>query len=1099
MTRNHNWGAAGIPFCRSIFLFCMTLFLLAAGLGGAEKSPRKVVRAAYQEFNRLMIVDGQNRPVSGYAYDYIQTIGTYAGWDVKYVPCSSFSDSVRLLLAGKVDLIYEISYTPERAKEILFPNAPMAYEYYYLYSSADNASITPGDYKSMNGKTVGVTAGTILADLLKQWSKKKNVAFKIIEYEDIPKKEADLLAGKIDLDLEVSALAKRNLSAVEKIGESAYYLVAAKSRPDLVADMNSAVEKVLNNDLFYFSRLQERYFSDTVLSRNLTAEERRWLAHHRVLRVGFFDKYLPFSAKDENGRPIGACIETVGEVLKALKLENKLKVEFVCFGDQREGYKAVEEGKIDLMFPAYVSNSVKHDYRIIGGKSLTTVASNLAYLANCGNGRNRRIGVNRHNLMQFYYSRDSFPDSKIVLYDDIQGCLDGLLNRASDGTFLNGFRSEALLKPGKYHALRTVRAKSDFQIHMAFAENNIGLMLLMNRGLTILDPDFINKASYSYMGRIYTYSMMDFLQDHILPVIVTVAVIVALIVALIGYRISNRKLSGINRELAEYSETIEKQHRQESELRRQLEKKQNDLEDALQMAQSASRAKTAFLSNMSHDIRTPMNAIVGFTGLAASHIDDKERVKDYLATIARSSEHLLSLINDVLDMSRIESGKMTLNEKEESLAEIIHALRDIVSADIRAKQHHFFIDTVDVRNELVCCDKMRLNQVLLNLLSNAIKYTQPGGTISLRITQKAVTGAGYANFEFRCRDNGIGMSEEFAKTIFEPFTREETSTVSGIQGTGLGMAITRNIVEMMGGRISVHSKKGEGTEFVVSLDFRIAGTKAAAPALPELKGLRSLVVDDDVNTCQSVSDMLREVGMRSEWCVSGKEAVIRAEESLRHGDRFKVYIVDWLMPEMNGIETVRGIRRAVGEDASIIILTAYDWADIEKEAREAGVTGFLSKPLFLSDLQRAFRHLCGNAGPGQTGREEQPVSFKGKKVLMVDDSSLNQRIGVLLLEEQGMIVDTAPDGKVAVDMIREKGADAYDFVLMDVQMPVMGGYEATAAIRKLPGGGKLKIIAFSANAFEEDREKSLRAGMNGHIAKPLKVDELLKELKRFAV
>jgi len=1098
MTNNH-WGLFENHAHRTIMLFCMMLFLLSGSLWGTGKSPRKVVRVAYQEFNRLMIVDEHNDPVSGYAYDYIQTIGTYAGWDVKYVPCASFFDSVRLLRAGKVDLIYEISYTEERAKEILFPNAPMAYEYYYLYSSAENTSITPGDYASMNGKTVGVTRGTILSDLLKQWGKKKKVDFKIVEYEDISKKEADLYAGKIDLDLEVSVLAKRNLSAVEKIGESAYYLVAGKKRPDLIDDINSAMEKVLNNDLFYFSRLQERYFSDTVLGRNLTVEERKWLAGHKVLRVGFFDKYLPFSAKDERGKPIGACIETVREILKALKLESQLEVEFICFDNQRDGYKAVESGKIDLMFPAYVSNSVKHDYHIIGGKSLATVASNLAYSDDYGESKNKRIGVNRNNLMQYYYSKDSYPNSELVLYDDIQGCLDGLLDGSLDGTFLNGFRSEALLKPSKYHLLRTLRAKSDFQIHMAFAEDNIGLMLLMNRGLTILDPDFINKVSYSYMGRIYTYSMMDFLQDHILLVIITVAIIVALIVALLGYRISNRKLAGINRELTEYSETIEKQHQQESELRKQLEKKQGELEDALQMAQAASRAKTAFLSNMSHDIRTPMNAIIGFTGLAASHIHETERVREYLTTIAQSSEHLLSLINDILDMSRIESGKMILNEKEESLADIIHVLREIVLADVRAKQLDFRIDAADVRNELVYCDKLRLNQVLLNLVSNAIKYTPRGGTISLRIAQKPAAKANCASFEFRVKDNGIGMSEEFAKTIFEPFTREENSTVSGIQGTGLGMAITRNIVEMMDGRISLTSKVGEGTEFVVLLDFRIADRKTSVPAVPELNGLHSLVVNDDVNACQNIADMLRDAGMRSEWCVSGKEAVIRAEESLRRGDCFKVYVVDWQMPDVNGIETVRRIRKVVGKDAFILLLTSNDRGDIESEAKEAGVDGFVSPPLFPSDLRKALLTFCGKASSDPSVREEPAFSLKGKKVLMVDDSELNLKIGVLVLQGQGVTVDTARNGQIAVDMIREKGVDAYDFVVMDIQMPVMDGYEATGVLRKLPGGEKLKIIAFSANAFEEDKEKSLKAGMNGHITKPLKIDDLLNELKRFVV
>ena len=569
--------------------------------------------------------------------------------------------------------------------------------------------------------------------------------------------------------------------------------------------------------------------------------------------------------------------------------------------------------------------------------------------------------------------------------------------------------------------------------------------------------------------------------------------------SLIGARLNNQRLAGVNRELREYTETIEKQRQLEAELRKQLEKKQEELEEALQMAQDANRAKTTFLSNMSHDIRTPMNAIIGFTGLAESHIHDTERVQEYLTTISRSSEHLLSLINDILDMSRIESGRMTLHEKEESLSEILHSIRDIVHADIKAKQHNFSIDTVDVRNELVYCDKLRLNQVLLNLISNAIKYTHPGGTISLLLVQKAVSKAGCGMFEFRCKDNGIGMSEDFVRTIFDPFTREETPMVSSIQGTGLGMAITRNIVEMMGGQITVTSKKGEGSEFVVSVEFRIVDREMTDLVIPELKGLRSLVVDDDQNACRSIADMLQTVGLRGEWCVSGSEAIVRTKESLRHGDRFKVYVVDWLMPEANGVETVRRIREVAGAGAFIIILTAYVWADIEKEARGAGANGFISKPVFPSDLQRVLLQLCGRANPDHTDEEEEIVSLKGKKILMVDDNELNLKIGTLQLKQQGMIVDTALNGQTAVNMIWENGVDAYDLVLMDVMMPVMDGYEATSIIRKLPGGNKLKILAFSANAFEEDREKSLNAGMDGHIAKPLKVDELLSELKRFVV
>ena len=1079
---------------RTAVFLCMLLLFLSGMVSGAEGRAKKVVRIPYLASNRLLIVDEDNNPVSGYAYEYIQTIGTYAGWELQYIPCESFSDCMKKLLEGE----YDVSYTPERAKQILFPEEPMGNEYYYLYTAVKNTSIVSGDYSTMNGRKVGVTTGTVITGLLKEWCKKRNVKLQFIEYDDIGDKEAALQAGKIDLNLEVSMLAKRNLSAVEKIGSSSYYLVASRNRPDLIEDINTAMDKILNHDLYYFLRLQERYFSETVLSRTLTTEEKKWLEGHKVLRVGYFDKYLPFSAQDKNGRAIGAGVEAIKGIIKALNLSRKLKVEFFCYDNQEEGYRAVESGEVDIMFPAYISNSVKQDYKIMGGKIIATLTSDLAYESNYGNGRIKRIGVNRNNLMQYYYSRDCYPHAKVVFYDDIQGCLNGLLNGTADGTFLNGLRSEALLKPGKYHSIRKVRAKNDFELHMAFAEDSIGLMLLMDRGLTMLDPDFISKAAYSYFMQMNTYTLMDFLQEHILATIITVAFLAALLMALIGFRISNRKLAGINPELKDYSETIEIQRQQESNLRKQLEKNRNELERALQMAQAASRAKTTFLSNMSHDIRTPMNAIIGFTGLAASHIDDKERVQDYLTTISRSSEHLLALINDVLEMSRIESGKITLNRQVESLAEILHGLRDIVRADIQAKQHRFFIEAVNIRNEFVICDKMRINQILLNLVSNAIKYTHPGGTISLRITESPGIKPGYAAFEIRCKDNGIGISENFAKTIFDPFTREENSTVSGIQGTGLGMAITKNIVQMMGGNISIKSKKGEGTEFIISVIFKTADRPASDPANPQLEGLHCLVLCSNENESRNISDMLRSAGMNSEWCVSGEDAAACTEKALRRGDPFKVYVLDWQVPDVNGLETVRRIRKAAGEDA-VIIVTADDRIENEKEAREAGVAGFAEKPLFPSDLQKILLQIGGKKLPVPTAGEEQSFSFKGKKVLMVDDSKLNLKVGMLLLKEQGMIVDTAPDGQAAIDMIWEKGIDAYDFVLMDIQMPVMDGYATTAVIRKLPNGDKLKIIAFSANAFEEDKAKSLKAGMNGHIAKPLKISELLAELKRFGV
>ena len=526
------------------------------------------------------------------------------------------------------------------------------------------------------------------------------------------------------------------------------------------------------------------------------------------------------------------------------------------------------------------------------------------------------------------------------------------------------------------------------------------------------------------------------------------------------------------------------------------QERQKVLQDALASAQHANRAKTTFLNNMSHDIRTPMNAIIGFTSLAAAHMDKPDRVRDYLAKIQTASSHLMSLINDVLDMSRIEAGKVKIEEKPVHLPDLIHDLRTIVQSDINAKQLEFFIDTMDIINEDVICDKLRLNQILLNLLSNAMKFTKPGGMVSLRIIQTGEAKKDYASYEFHVRDTGIGMSEEFQKHIFEAFTREHTSTVSGIQGTGLGMAITKSIVDIMGGTIGVRSEVGKGSEFVVKLQFRISGKPVQYEAVPELRGLRALVADDDAHTCMSISRMLDVIGMRAEWTTAGKEAVLRTQFAVEQGDEFHAYIIDWLMPDMNGIEVVRRIRRIIGDSHPIIILTAYDWSNIEDEAREAGVTCFCSKPLFLSELRDILTKPYTIQKKSAVSEEEQ-YSFSGKRLLLAEDNALNQEIAVEILKGMGFAVDIASDGEEAVSRVRDSKPGKYDLILMDIQMPHMDGYEATRQIRNLPDAGlaNIPIVAMTANAFDDDKQEAFAAGMNGHIGKPIEIPKLLKTLK----
>ena len=523
------------------------------------------------------------------------------------------------------------------------------------------------------------------------------------------------------------------------------------------------------------------------------------------------------------------------------------------------------------------------------------------------------------------------------------------------------------------------------------------------------------------------------------------------------------------------------------------------LSDAVAAAETANRAKSTFLSNMSHDIRTPMNAIIGFTTLALSNIDDKERVKDYLAKTLASSNHLLSLINDVLDMSRIESGKIHLEEVEVNLSDVLHDLKTIVSGQIYAKQLELYMDATDVTDEDVYCDKTRLNQILLNLLSNAIKFTPAGGTVSVRVRQLAGKVHGCGQYEFRIKDNGIGMSEEFAQKIFEPFERERTSTVSRIQGTGLGMAITKNIVDMMGGTIEVQTAQGKGSEFIIRVPMRAQAEHRPVEKITELEGLKSLVVDDDFNTCDSVTKMLVKVGMRAEWTLSGKEAVLRARQSIEMSDVYHAYIIDWRLPDMNGIEVTRQIR-SLHDDTPIIILTAYDWSDIEVEAKAAGVTAFCSKPMFMSDLRETLMNAIGQTqtDAAQELLPKKSTNFKGRHILLVEDNELNREIAQEILREYGFRVDTAENGAVAVEKVRTAAPGSYDLVLMDVQMPVMDGYTATRQIRALedPALAGIPILAMTANAFDEDRRNAMESGMNGFLSKPIVIGDLVQELHK---
>ena len=520
------------------------------------------------------------------------------------------------------------------------------------------------------------------------------------------------------------------------------------------------------------------------------------------------------------------------------------------------------------------------------------------------------------------------------------------------------------------------------------------------------------------------------------------------------------------------------------------------LKDAYKAAENASRAKSEFLSNMSHDIRTPMNAIVGLTAIAGANIDNKARVMECLCKITKSSRHLLGLVNEVLDMARIESGRMSLSEEDFSLPELVDNLVTLTKPSIDEHKHALEVHVRHIEHEAVCGDSLKIQQLFVNLLSNAIKYTPDGGNITFSIEEKPNGFSELGCYEFIIEDNGIGMSPEFQKIMFEPFSRADDQRTTRIQGTGLGMAITRNIVNLMNGSIKVDSALNRGTKITVTIFLKLQESEKEQEK--ELVDLPVLVVDDDKTCCESTVATLSEIGIAGEWVLSGKEAVRRCYEHHEKKEDYFAIILDWKMPEMDGIETARQIRKRIGSDITIILLSSFEFSEIESEAKAAGVDAFIAKPLFRSRLTATLRRFVSEKKEKTARDYLESTDYSGKRILLVEDNELNREIASEILQMTGVEVEYAENGKIAVEKVLNAPANRYDLAFMDIQMPVMNGYEATAAIRGLSGErGQLPIVAMTANAFAEDVQMAKNAGMNGHIAKPLDVKKLSEILKKW--
>ena len=949
-TKNHK-----IRICRLFSLMLSLIFVISLipAPASAEENDVDVVKVGYYE-NEVFEEGAQEGAIKrGYAYEYYLKLSEYTGWKYEYV-YGDYGDLYQMLLDGEIDLLAGLAWKEERQDLIGYPDAAMGNETYSLVKHDTDKDVTT-DPADLSGKTIGVL-DSAMKDVLQNYLKEHQVTATIKPYQDYEALFEEFDSGEIDILAAEGdgAYGREHAEVLFPFGESDYFLCVNKKRPDILEELNTAQTMLAAEEPNYLYSLKTKYYPVTFSARAFSEAEKEWLKEHDSLCIGYLENYLPYSDTDEQGNAMGIVKDLSTEIMKDLGITD-VSLTYSGYENYDEMIKAISSGDIDVAFPVGGGLYFSEENGIYQSTPVASSSTELIFKGEYDESKVEDFAVNENNRMQFYYVRTNFPDAKITMYPTIDACLDAVKEGKAGCTTLNGLRANDILKNSKYNTLSMTQLSRNDDRCYGVEIGNEGLLKILNRGISVVGDDYAQSIAYRYTGDLYSYTIGDMIRDHIAAFILALLAVMALIFVFLFRDIRRTRKEVLEKEAAR----IELE-----EKNRALADSKEALAEALEEAELANHAKTAFLNNMSHDMRTPMNAIVGFTDLALSHIGSEEEVRDDLNKIAVSSQNLLALINDVLDMSRIESGKLVIEEEDVHLPDVIDGLKTIVYSDVLAKELELKIDMNDIVHEDIVADRVRLNQVLMNVLSNAIKFTPQGGAIGITATEKPSDFNDIAEYEFRIKDNGIGMSEEFQKTIFDEFTRERTSTVSGIQGTGLGMAITKNIVEKMGGSISVKSAEGEGSEFIIDIPFRIS----AAPA-----------------------------------------------------------------------------------DSAEKTVTSLDEYD-----------------------------------------------FTGKRVLLAEDNEMNQTIATALLEKTGFAVETAANGQETVDKVRDASDGYFDIILMDIQMPVMDGYEATRQIRALedPAKAAIPIIAVTANAFEEDRKSAMELGMDGHLAKPYDVPKMMDMIQR---
>lgn len=1051
------------------------------------------VRVGYFHNEGLLFSSNSGNYKSGYGYEYLQKIAGYTGWSYEYVH-DSLDNLLQRMENSEIDMIVDVSYSPEMAERVAFSDYPMGDKSFYIFAMLGNDSVGADDYKTLNGKKIGVMTDPSQIAMLQEWLGKNDLSCEIVTFNNKFDMIKLLELGNIDMVVQPDMNSFPQDTPIAKIGNTEFYLTVSKNRTDLQEGLRAAQREIYLSSPRYNELLYNKYFSNFLENRRLSDTEQSWVSKKQVLKVGCLKDDSPFSDEGDwkNGKASGVVSLFIDNMIRKLEIPD-LDVSYVLFDSYSDMLSSLKQGEIDAAFPLYGDLWLAESRQVLLSNTALSIPMVMLYKDKLSEEKMKNICVS-DNRVTSDYVRVKYSDTNVHFLPHPDKCIENLLAGANEVTITNGYRANMYVADqNRYEDLRHLELPERAEIVFGIRKDAPQLMGIINRGIALLPKADIDDFFMHYTASSKKYTSSDFFWEYRKEIGVLFIVFIAVMISLVVVFKSRMRLAEISEQLAAVNADLQDSLQNEKQMKQAIE-------DAFEAANRASQAKSEFLSIMSHDIRTPMNGIIGMTSIAMSNLGDWAKVSDCLGKILSASKHLLNLINEILDMSKIEAGKIQLDEIPFNLPEQVDNIVTMINSEAQKKGHTLNVVT-SIENEAVIGDSLRLRQVMMNILSNAVKYTPDGGLISFSVIEKPSNISRVACYDFICEDNGQGMSDEFRERIFEPFSREEDGRLSKVQGTGLGMTITRNIVKMMGGEITVDSAVGVGSVFSVTLFLKIDENNAETE-MNRFDGMKALVVAQNEMDRNSAISMLEKLGVVSDAVVSPEEAVRAVNTHHEQADDYYVIIVVQAGNDSEALlDAVRDIHYETDEKTKIVI-AATDWMDYEQEARNIGANGFINKPFFKSRFAKMFDDLKSESGDNVSVSPLEALEnlkLFGKRALLVEDNDLNAEIATEILTMTGIEVEYAADGKIAVDMVEKAEDNYYDIVFMDIQMPNMNGYEATRAIRALPRDcmKTLPIIAMTANAFAEDVMNAREAGMDEHVAKPIDVEVLYNVLVKW--